>query len=196
MKRLWIVGLTLVLFLIGCSEKLPIETNMSEKVRDFTFTTQDEGKLGLEDLKGKWWIADFIFTNCTTVCLPMTSNMSQLQDKLKEEQIDIQLISFSVDPEYDTPEVLTEYGHSYNADFSNWAFLTGYDFDTIANLSVKSFRAAILAPGPGSDQVSHDTRFFLVSPEGKVVKGYNGVNFDSIDEVIEDLKVLKEEGLL
>jgi len=196
MKRLFIISIAISLLLIGCSNKLPIKTNMSKTVKEFSFTTQDENTLGLEDLKGKWWIADFIFTNCTTVCLPMTSNMTQLQDTLKEDGIDIQLVSFSVDPDYDSPEVLREYGISYDADFSNWSFLTGYDFDTIKELSVKSFQAPILAAQAGSDQVTHDTRFFLVSPEGKVIKGYDGIHSDSMKEIIEDLRALKNDGLL
>lgn len=66
--------------------------------------------ISLSDLEGKWWIADFVFTNCTTVCLPMTSNMAALQTKIKEDD-------FSVDPDYDTPEVLTKYGESYGGKF-------------------------------------------------------------------------------
>ena len=64
----------------------------------------------------------------------MTSNMSQLQDLLVEEGIDIQLISFTVDPENDSPEVLKKYAESYEANLSNWSFLTGYEFETIKDL--------------------------------------------------------------
>src|SRR5690625_1095826 len=101
----------MLLFLLhGCGQKLPIETNMSETVAHFSFTTQDGDNLSLDDLEGEWWIADFIFTNCTTVCLPMTANMSTLQNRLVEEDISLQLISFSVDPDYDSPNVLKQYG--------------------------------------------------------------------------------------
>src|SRR5690625_4282451 len=104
---------------------------MTEKVAAFTFTTQDNDDLRLHDLKCEWWVAYFIFTNCTTVCLPMTTNMAELQNKLNEQDLNAQRISFSVDPDYDSPEVLKEYGEGYGADFSNWSFLTGYDFETI-----------------------------------------------------------------
>lgn len=193
LKRLFItVGLSVLL--VACSDDLPIETNMSESVDDFTFTTQDEEQLGLDDLQGDWWLADFIFTNCTTVCLPMSDNMSNLQESLDDENIDIPFISFSVDPDYDSPEVLTEYGTEHDADFDRWTFLTGYDFQTIREISIKSFRAPLQEPEIGSDQVTHDTRFFLVNPEGDVVKGYDGVKQESMDEITEDLKVLKDNG--
>src|SRR5690625_2373286 len=196
MKRLFILILSLTTLLVGCSDKLPIETDMSKNVQDFTFTTQDHDELSLADLKGNWWIADFIFTNCETVCLPMTSNMSYLQDLILENELDLQFVSFSVDPEYDSPEVLKEYGQEYDVDFTNWSFLTGYDFDTIKEISVKSFQAPVLEPESGSDQVTHDVRFFLVNPEGVVVKSYDGLQQDNMEEILEDMQALEDEGLL
>lgn len=180
--------LILVLFLVGCGQE-EIESNMPEDsiVADFEFTTQDEEILSLEDLKGEWWIADFIFTNCTSVCIPMTSNMVKLQDMMKEEELDAQLISFSVDPDVDTPEVLKNYAAGYGADLSNWTFLTGYDFDTIKELSIESFYSG-LSDDPDSDQVTHGTRFYLVDPEGKIVKNYMGTDLKEIEAIIEDLK--------
>ncbi len=130
---------------------------MSEDVIDFEFTTQDNEKLSLDDLKGKYWIADFVFTNCTTVCLPMTTNMSELQDMMEEEGLNehVELVSFSVDPDRDTPEALKDYAKSYDADLKNWTFLTGYDFETIKELSIKSFKSLLAAPPEGDDQVTH-----------------------------------------
>src|SRR5699024_9762708 len=104
-KRTIIFSLLSLIFLLqACAPKLPIETNLTEKVADFSFTTQDEESFGREDLQGSWWIADFIFTNCTTACLPMTSNMSQIQQQINENDLDVELVSFSVDPDFDSPE--------------------------------------------------------------------------------------------
>lgn len=187
MKKFKLVLLISFLFIVGCSN---FEQNMnSREVADFNFINQDHENVSLEELKGEWWIADFIFTNCVTVCLPMTDNMAILQQKLTEKNIDIQLVSFSVDPDRDTPEVLKEYAQAYDADFSNWSFLTGYDFDTIKDLSVQSF-AAGLQREPDSDQVQHVTRFYLVNPEGEIIKYYEGLDEEEMDNIIKDLKVL------
>lgn len=199
MKRIAVLlGLSsLLLLLTACGDKLPIETNMDESVADFSFTNQHNETFGKSDLAGTWWIADFVFTNCETVCLPMTSNMAAMQDKIKKEELPVQLVSFSVDPEFDQPDVLLEYGEEYGSDFDSWNFLTGYDYETIRNLSIKSFRAMLKAPQKSSDdQVMHDTRFFLVDPEGNIVKGYDGVPNSSIDEIIADLQVLQDNNLL
>ncbi|MBP1968263.1 protein SCO1/2 [Virgibacillus natechei] len=188
MKLLQVLVFGLVLFLVACGED--IETNMSEDVSDFEYTTQDNETLSNEELEGEWWIADFVFTNCTTVCLPMTTNMSSLQSTMEEEDLDAQLVSFSVDPDYDSPEVLKEYAQEYDADLSNWSFLTGYDFETIKEFSITSFRSLVVEAQPDSDQVTHGTSFFLVNPEGKVIKSYDGVNSNEMDLIIEDLKAV------
>lgn len=194
-KLLTVIGLIGMILFLGACNKLPIETDMSEKVADFSFTTQDNETLSRNDLNGEWWIADFIFTNCETVCLPMTHNMANLQEELESKDMNIQFVSFSVDPDYDTPDVLKAYGDSYEANYETWSFLTGYDFKQIKELSIKSFRAPLKMPDRG-DQVMHDTRFFLVDPEGKVVKGYDGLDSSSSDKIIDDLMKLQEEGLL
>src|SRR5690625_4997495 len=94
-KGLFVFIGILFIFAAGSSSNPKIETNMSKNVADFEYTNQNNESFGLQDLKGKWWVADFIFTNCTTVCLPMTSNMSRLQDRVKEEGLEgVHFISF------------------------------------------------------------------------------------------------------
>jgi len=170
----------------------PIETNMSEDVQEFEVTTQDNEVLSMDDLEGDYWIADFIFTNCETECLPMTSNMSYLQDELNEEGIDIQFVSFSIDPEHDTPEVLTEYGDSFDADFSNWHFTTGYDFETIKNFALSSFKSLVVEAAEGDDQITHGISFYLVNPDGEVIKSYNGINLAEMYSIVNDMKKIAD----
>ena len=138
-----VIVLISVLALAACGEK--VEPTMSSHVDDFTATTQDNEEITNEDLLGDWWIADFIFTNCTTVCPPMTRNMTIVQKRLGELELNdkVQIVSFSVDPENDTPEVLTKYAEDHGSNLDNWDFLTGYDFDTIQNISVKYFQSAL-----------------------------------------------------
>lgn len=163
-----------------------------KKVPEFEFTTQDNETLSNEDLEGTWWIADFIFTNCETVCIPMTNNMVKLQEKVNEENIDnVEFVSFSVDPDYDTPEVLTEYAEDYGADLSNWNFLTGYDFETIEDISMNGFKNMLAAPPEGDNQVVHGAYFFLVNPEGEILSPYSGMESEQMDAIVEDLKKMQ-----
>lgn len=188
--------ISLLFVLVGCGAYREIDPNHSVKVADFSFTTQDEETLRLEDLEGKWWVANFIFTNCEDVCMPMTYHMALLQDKLDEQDLDVHMVSFSVDPEYDTPSILKEFAEEYEADFSNWSFVTGYDFQTIRELSIKSFRSLVQAPDQGSDQVMHGTDFMLVTPDGEMIKTYDGLSAEEMDLIIEDLNLLKSNDNL
>lgn len=165
-----------------------IKNPLNWEISNFTFKNQEGKDFGLTDLKGNVWIADFIFTNCTTVCLPMMSNMAELQGKLKGEGLNIELVSFSVDPEVDTPKVLKEYAKNYNADLSSWNLLTGYSQKTIEDFALKNFRTVAQKPDT-SNQVIHGTSFYLIDTEGKVVKEYSGLEFP-IDEIIKDVKLL------
>ncbi|WP_337444058.1 SCO family protein [Bacillus coahuilensis] len=111
---------------------------------------------------GKVTLVDFIFTNCITVCPPMTYNMSQIQGMLDEEGVtDYQIVSFSVDPENDSPEVLSEYISNYEANEDNWHLVTGYKQEFISQLALNSFKT-IVQNDPTSDQVIHGVNFYLV----------------------------------
>lgn len=186
---------TVVLLLSACGTGGggPLSSAQSDalnwEVQDFNFTNQDGESVSLEDLKGDVWLANFIFTNCRTVCPPMTANMAQIQQAMKEEGLNIPIVSFSVDPENDSPEALKEYGGNVGADFTNWHFLTGYEFEDIQQLSQESFKA-LVEPEPDSDQIMHGTSFYLVNQSGSVVQKYNGLE-PPVEEIIDDIKALR-----
>src|SRR4051812_45634429 len=94
-------------------------------VPDFTLMKQDKTSLSLKDMKGKIWVADMIFTNCEGTCPMLTAAMANLQQSLIKKNTGVQLVSISVDPNNDTPEVLTDYAKHYGADTRTWSFLTG-----------------------------------------------------------------------
>jgi protein SCO1 len=156
-------------------------------IAKFDSENQDGAKVSLEDLKGEIWIMDMIFTNCETVCLPMTSNMAKLQKMAKKENVKVHFVSMSVDPIIDTPEKLKDYALQYEADFSNWDLLTGYTEEDIKRIA-KSVKTLAEKPS-GTNQITHSTKFFLVNKDGIAVKGYDGVN-PPYQEIINDLKIL------
>jgi protein SCO1/2 len=180
--------ISLVGVLSACSS--PIETNMSSPMADFSFLTQDKKELGLDDLKDDWWIAYFSYTSCRTVCPRTTASMVKVQSALKEEDLHPQIISFNVDPENDGPEELRAYAAMYGVDLRSWDFLTGYEFETIQEISEQSFQAT-LEKG-AVDQVSHSYLFYLINPDGEVVKSYNGMGTEGTEELIADMKAVVE----
>lgn len=161
---------------------------MSEMIPDFEYTTQDDEPLGLQELKGDWWIAYFSYTNCTTVCPRTTANMVNIQDELKKDGYTPRIISFGIDPEYDTPDVLKEYAKDFGADLNTMSFLTGYDFETIRTLSMNTFQASLVEGA--LEQKSHSYYFYLINPEGEIVKHYDGMSDKENGLLVEDIKAV------
>lgn len=108
----------------------------------FTLTDQEGKAFDASQLKGKVWVADFVFTNCTSLCPMMTEQMHEFQQKTAGSSV--QMVSFSVDPEHDTPAALKTYAQMNQADLSRWHFLTG-DKEMLWQIS----NAMKLAVGPG-----------------------------------------------
>ncbi|MBR8664836.1 SCO family protein [Bacillus sp. BS3(2021)] len=179
----------LTVFLSSCGTS-KIENSLNYDVQSFSFQNQDGKTVSLESLKGQVWVADFIFTNCKTICPPMTSHMAELQKQMEEENLQARIVSFSVDPENDTPEKLKKFAANYPLNFQNWDFLTGYSQEEIEKFALKSFKSIVKKP-EDEDQVIHQSSFYLVDQNGKVVKDYDGAKNTPYDEIIADIKTLE-----
>ena len=179
----------LTVFLSSCGTS-KIENPLNYDVQSFSFQNQDGKAVSLESLKGQVWVADFIFTNCETICPPMTSHMAELQKQMEEENLQARIVSFSVDPENDTPEKLKKFAANYPLNFQNWDFLTGYSQEEIEKFALKSFKSIVKKP-EDEDQVIHQSSFYLVDQNGKVVKDYDGAKNTPYDEIIADIKTLE-----
>ncbi len=141
-------------------------------VPDFSFTERNGSAMGLAQLRGKIWIADFIYTTCTDTCPLQTATMAKLQAEFAAKP-DIQLVSFTVDPERDTPQALTLYANKYQADAKRWYFLTG-ERDRIFRLILEGFHLAVASMpnnGDPSGMIPHSPRFVLVDKEARI-RGY------------------------
>lgn len=149
-------------------EELPVRGDAPA----FAMVDQNDQPVSLTTLAGRPWVADFVFTNCAGPCPLMTVKMAQLQKDLPSA---VQLVSFSVDPEHDTPAVLKEYGRKHEADDARWRFLTGVSQEASHAVSHAFLLAA--ASGAGTEPITHSTKFVLVDADGKI-RGY----YDSNDE--------------
>lgn len=133
-------------------------------VGDWALTGTDGKPFGGGDLKGKAWIADFVFTRCAGPCPAMCEGMDKLV-KLLPADPRLKFVSFSVDPGYDTPEVLREFATQWKADPERWKFVTGAGVYKLAYDGFKLMARPNPEPTPGN-QIIHSTRFTLVDGEG------------------------------
>jgi protein SCO1/2 len=142
-----------------------------------------------EKLDGKVWLANFVFTTCTGPCPRMTLEFKKIRAATREYP-DFKLVSFTIDPERDTPSVLASYARAHSAQPEYWAFLTGPQAE-LSKLSYDTFR---LAKIDGS--LEHSTKFVLVDKKGRI-RGYYGTIFDEegVKDLLADIKTLLQATL-
>lgn len=165
-------------------------------VSDFSLTNQFGKTVSLSDLKGTVWLADIIFTRCPGPCLRMTKQMREIQRDLPVN-LPIRFVSFTADPEYDTPEVLNQYARRFDANSANWWFLTGPKKD-IYDLSINSLKLAVAENTEENvsleDMFIHSTRFALVDRHGRVRAFFDGEDAQTPQKAAETVqKLLKEK---
>jgi len=156
---------------------------------DFSLVNQDNKPVGLKDLKGHVWIADFIFTRCGGPCPMMTGHMARLQKTLTGQPI--RFVSFSVDPTYDKPDVLKQFSAKYGADESNWDFLTGPE--SKSTLAVAAGMKIAAMPAEGENPIVHSVKFVLVDGAGQIRGYYEGTKADELKKLAEDAATLATE---
>ncbi|WP_374967267.1 SCO family protein [Lysinibacillus sp. RS5] len=198
-----IIGLVLLFALtavLSACGNTKFKADYNLELPDFEHVNQRGEKVSLESLKGKPWIGMYIFTNCNSICPPMSFNMTQVQEKLKKKGVeDYNIVAFSIDPDVDKPEVLADYLSKYNVpDESKWNFLTGYSQKYIEQFAVKSTKIMV-KDDPNSDQVIHGNQFFLVDKDGVLVKMYSGYAQNAedvpIDTIASDIETYIDENL-
>jgi len=184
LKAAPIFALLVCVATVGCFR--PAQLPVYGHVPDFHLTSQTGEAFDRKSLDGKIWIADFIFTHCTSSCPRMTSQMARVQPAIAEFP-DVRLVSFSVDPQRDTPLVLAGYAQHYHAEPGRWFFLTG-DQKTLDALDRRSF---MLGNVDGS--LEHSTRFVLVDRQGRIRGYYGAAQDDPTRALIVDIRRLERE---
>ncbi|MGD1093450.1 MAG: SCO family protein [Bryobacteraceae bacterium] len=175
------------LLLTGCAAHADLQTY--SVVPNFTLTDQTGAKFdSAAALRGQVWIADFIFTNCSGPCPRMSAQMHEVQTALAGSD-GVKLVSFTVDPERDTPEVLAGYSNRYQAQPGRWFFLTGSQ-ETLNDLSRKAFML-----GDVNGSLEHSTRFVLIDRASRVRGFYLTSDDDAIPRLVSDAKNLLKESL-
>jgi protein SCO1/2 len=151
------------------------------------------------DLAGSVWVADFIFTRCQGICPLLSTRMAALQQHLQKHPAgrQVRLISFSVDPEWDTPERLQEYAKRYHADPGYWFFLTG-PIEVVTHLITQGFHLAV-AKAPADSHTSatepivHSDRLVLIDSTSHIRGYYHGMDQEDFDRLLRDVEMVRRE---
>ncbi len=156
-------------------------------IPEFSFTDSHGDEINRSDLDGKVWVADFIFTTCTMACPVMTGNMNLVHKAFKNND-NVRIVSISVYPEHDTPEVLREYASRYDANTDRWHFLTGPE-ESVQNIIKDGFKI-----GDFEDIIFHSEKFALVDQKGQIRGYYSGMQDEDVKRLKKDMKKLLEEN--
>lgn len=170
---------------------LPVYTVL----RDFALTNQDNKVITLDSLRGQVWIADIIFTRCPGPCRRMTKDMARLQD-LWPKETPVRFVSFTSDPEYDTPPILKRFAEQFKADLTRWDFLTGTKpqiVEAAKNLKFVRVEKDKDERESENDLFIHSTIFMIVDKRGQIRATIESDNPDSlttarqlVDELLRD----------
>jgi protein SCO1/2 len=191
------------LFLLGCKSEplLPIYGDRDlvykdgkvvdtifHEIPDFEYTNQNGKTVSKKDVLGRVFVADFFFSTCPTICPKMTSQMKRLQ-VLTSDIEELHFLSFTINPENDTPEVLLEYANQYGVDLKNWDFLTGDEAAT-HHLGVKGFLVHARADEDEPGGFAHSPSLVLIDRSGKIRGVYDGTNTEEVDHLNLDIRRL------
>jgi protein SCO1/2 len=181
---------------LGCDRDRPEPVPVMGVVQSFSFVDQDGRPVSEADLRGKPWVAAFMFTRCPTVCPRITRRMRDLQRESAERELGLRFVSFSVDPDHDTPEVLRRYAAEHGADLATWSFLTG-DAASLRNLGERVFKLAVegeAAPGAEHFGISHGAHLVLVDPALEIRGYYRSGEDSEMARLLEDAERLPAGG--
>lgn len=170
-KKWWIWGLVLtVLALLPILSKPAPELPIIGQVPAYSLTREDGATFGSEQLKGKVYVASFIFSRCPSVCPRMLQALETFQGSVASLLPDVALVTFTVDPDYDTPSVLRQTAQSYHARPELWAFATSPDKAALLKLYGEGFKVGVTEVGPATDlfAVAHSEKAVLVDQKGQI----------------------------
>jgi protein SCO1/2 len=163
----------------------------------FELVNQEGDTVRNGDLAGRVWIASFIFTNCRDICPVISARLAQVRNALAADGLlggDVRLVSISVDPARDTPEVLLDYSKRFGGSTaSDWAFLTGSPPEAVRAVIQEGFKVTALEPMMDHGmpyQIDHSPRILVVDREGRV-RGAHDVNEgDIVERLLSDAREL------
>lgn len=163
------------------------------QLTDAELLNQDGRKVKLSDFRGSVLVVNFIFTSCPDSCPLLTSQMAKIQNRFVRSAPSIQLLSISVDPNVDTPQVLKTYAEGYKADHKLWSFLTG-PFETVEDVVVRGFKVAMGRTEAVEDlsilDVSHGEHFVVVDQLGQIRAYMHARNSKEINQIVRTVALL------
>lgn len=174
----------------------PKEVNASgdtlyHRIPDFELTDQKGDSFTNADLDGNIYVASFFFATCPTICPKMATNMLQVQDRFRDRK-DFKLLSITVNPEHDTPEVLKDYAEKVHAMEDKWTFLTG-DKEAIYQLAFDGYFVSAQRDSIAPGGFLHSANIILVDGKGRIRGYFDGTSASETNDLFDAIEILLVE---
>lgn len=198
----WIGGIFGILLITGMRPFMvhrPPPPPIDAHLPGFELVDQAGEPFDNADMRGKVWVVGFVFTRCQSLCPPVSAAMTRMQEHIERSQIDddVHLLTITVDPDHDTPEVLANYAEDIGADLHNWTFVTG-DEAGIEDLVVGGFKLAIgdKTEKAGVFDIAHSSRLALVDRNGAVRGTYtiDDAGLEELYQRVVQVRRIKTQG--
>lgn len=202
------VGLLILGALTACQEPLPIfgqrevvtkevdgkpvVDTVYHTIAPFQFTNQDGKTITNETFTGKIYVADFFFTSCRTICPIMKTQMVRVYEKVQDDA-DVLILSHTIDPEYDTVQLLHDFANRLGVSSAKWHFATGQPMEYVFDLAQQSYFATAMEDKAEPDGFIHSGAFLLIDKQGRIRGKYDGTKEDDVNRLIRDIKRLERE---
>ncbi|MCH7409106.1 SCO family protein [Belliella sp. DSM 111904] len=166
-----------------------IQDTVFHKIADFSFINQEGKEVSNSTTAGKVYVADFFFTTCPTICPIMKTQMLRVHEKFKEED-QFMILSHTLDPEHDTPELLKDFAEKIGIEDDNtWQFLSG-DQEKIFEIGQTSYLTTAMEDSSEPGGILHSGAFVLVDQKGRIRGVYDGTKEDQVNKLMRDIPKL------
>ena len=169
-----------------------VNKHIDHQIANFAFRDQHNNIITEKDIEGKIHVADFFFTSCGSICPIMTDHMKKI-DSVYRDQTDVILLSYSVTPWLDSVKVLKRYVEKNQINNPNWHLLTGSKSEIYTLARRSYFAEEDLGFTKDSTNFLHTEHFLLIDRNKRIRGIYNGTLALEIEQLIKDIKTLKEE---
>lgn len=168
-----------------------ITDTVYQTIPAFKFVNQYGDSISNKNFEGKIYVADFFFTSCPSICPIMQRNMLNIYNAYKDTA-DVRILSFTIDPKYDSVKVLKKYADKLGISGNMWWLVQGKKDETYS-LAEKNYLVAVRKDSTVAGGYVHQGYFVLVDKKSRIRGAYDGTNITQVNQLIDDIKTLKAE---
>jgi protein SCO1/2 len=168
---------------------LPPELPIISQVPEYELISENGQRFGSKDLKGRVYLANFVFSRCPTVCPKMLGEIEKIQKRVRGTGQKVAVVTFTVDPDYDNEKVLFDLARKHNANPYVWTFLTGSDKEALFKLYRDGFKVGVEQNPQDLFDIAHSEKIVLVDAENRV-RGFYSFETNSINQLMIDVGLL------